>query len=51
MGTYDEYSPDEIGKTIDKFKWTLFILNVLALIASLATFGVCLWIRWVQNSE
>jgi hypothetical protein len=45
MVNYDDASPDELGKTINKFKWTVLILNVIGFIAALATFGVCIWIR------
>ena len=50
MGTFDDYSPDDLGKTITKYQWVLFIVNVVALLASVATFGVCLWIRFVITS-
>ena len=46
MANYDDTSPDELGKTINRYKWTLFILNVIAFIASIATFAVCIWIRY-----
>jgi hypothetical protein len=45
MGRYDEYDADDVGKTVKKFQCTLFVINVIALVASLATFAVCLWIR------
>ena len=48
MVNYEDAGPDELGKTINKFKWMVFILNVLGLVAALATFGVCLWIRSVS---
>lgn len=51
MGNYDDASPDELGKTINKFKWAVFIMNVVGLIAALATFGVCIWIRFDLDFE
>lgn len=51
------YSED-IEKTITNFKWLVFILNVISLLTGLATFSLCLWIRfdldfweWVEEID
>lgn len=42
------YQPDEDEefKTLMRRKWAIVILNVIVFFASLAIFGLCIWIRF-----
>lgn len=43
--TKDEFFED-VEKTITKFKWVVMVINVLTFFIGMATFSLCMWIRF-----
>ena len=43
--TKEEFFED-VEKTITKFKWVVMVLNVLTFFIGMATFSLCMWIRF-----
>ena len=46
MNRYDDYDQYDLEKSINRYKWTMMIFNVFSFILCLATFSVCIWIRF-----
>ena len=43
--TKEEFFED-VEKTITKFKWVVMVINVLTFFIGMATFSLCMWIRF-----
>ena len=37
---------DDLNKTIDRYKWVVMIYHAMSLVLAVATFSVCVWIRF-----
>ena len=58
MNGYIDYDQYDLEKSINCKKWTMMLVHVISLILGLATFSVCIWIRfdldfweWVINID